>query len=158
MFANDVDTGRGVKVRRWRVLTEYLRKTKFTSNRVEGHKYIAHPPSAGSAASAGRIQINGIESTIAAQTTDDSISPVDSRERLTFQNMDDSAGEYEGVAKEEGDEEESPNGDAGKGNIGAMQQGVIEMSTLITQPAMKRAESLEILHLTLHQVSRLLGV
>lgn len=37
-------------------------------------------------------------------------------------------------------------------NIAAAQQGVFEMGTVITQPGLKRVESTDTLHLTLHQV------
>lgn len=44
------------------------------------------------------------------------------------------------------------NGDGPLSSIAAAQKGVFEMGTVITQPGLKRADSTELLHLTLHQV------
>ena len=44
------------------------------------------------------------------------------------------------------------NGDVPASSIAAAQKGVFEMGTVITQPGLKRADSTELLHLTLHQV------
>ena len=47
------------------------------------------------------------------------------------------------------------NGDVPISSIAAAQKGVFEMGTVITQPGLKRADSTELLHLTLHQVNTL---
>ena len=47
------------------------------------------------------------------------------------------------------DEEGGPNGIS---SVAAAQKGVFEMGTVITQPGLKRVDSTELLHLTLHQV------
>ena len=44
------------------------------------------------------------------------------------------------------------NGDVPMSNIAAAQKELWETATVITHPGLKRADSTEILHLTLHQV------
>ena len=45
------------------------------------------------------------------------------------------------------------NGEGPLSSLAATQKGIFEMSTVISQPGLKRVDSSEILHLTIHQVS-----
>ena len=53
------------------------------------------------------------------------------------------------IATNMADDEGGPNGIS---SVAAAQKGVFEMGTVITQPGLKRVDSTELLHLTLHQV------
>ena len=55
-----------------------------------------------------------------------------------------------GVSNEVGP---SGNGEGPISSLAATQKGIFEMSTVISQPGLKRVDSSEILHLTIHQVS-----
>ena len=119
---------------------------------VEG-KYKPHPQSASSTASTKGVTVSGLGS---ETDTDGNITPVDNNpQKVAFNNLGEMAspGEYDAVPDDDsGTPNENGDAKGGKENIGGTQAGVIEMSTLITQPGLKRAESTEILHLTLHQV------
>lgn len=60
--------------------------------------------------------------------------------------------EEEDIPLKENGENQKESPAPGKRALGESQAGILELSTLITNPALKRVESSDILNLTLHQV------
>ena len=115
-----------------------------------------HPQSAsGSVTSTGRVTISGLESPDCTNT--ESLPLVDTTSTPSLDKYEPDVmaevTDYDNIPAT--DEDEAPgNGDAGKerAHVGGTQADMIKMATLMTEPALQRAESMEVLHLTLHQV------
>lgn len=117
------------------------------------------PASGSSSDKTGRVHVHSLADPSDSRSA--SVTPVDSDQSLGQGSKMSKKSITFDVGPEEGEEDVplTENG-AGAGppakkkqNLFESQSGVVELSTLITNPGLKRAESADFLNLTLHQVS-----
>lgn len=101
------------------------------------------PSSAGSSVAARRVQLHPLTD---SDPSLDNITPVDEAKLVDPADM--------ATIVSVGFKDTNGPNDSSNKYVGDSQGGVVELSTLITNPGMRKSESSEVLHLTLHQCAR----